>query len=354
MIMGKKCDRFLSHFLHFVNLSKGIIMKNERRTQKMAKNNDREVRIDRDAKEFAKITFKKYKKEDYNSDYSKKELKKLYFIHLVELMPEAINFCVKSSHIQTDEVQRVKTGCYEKFINDDFLSKLKKMLKKEGGDEIENIKLFPIVAKDIFEETQKENKRLLAENPSAKTYDLTLLAEVVQIINKKRIKKFTKNEIDETLAFDICCVIPTDKCLTSSQSYRIKQFYEVLYESAKGKAVPFHSIMKVVVKEQTYIPAFILFALLERKDRYGNLNDSQKALYVDITNWALKTLEGLPKDVIRHTIDAYVNNRKRAEGQGKDSRRRYDLQSLSEVDYPKIVKVMNTMISANDGVKKYL
>lgn len=319
----------------------------------MAKDNNHTVKIDRDAKEFAKITFKKYKKEEYNADYSKKELKKLYFLHLVELLPEAIRFCVRSGYIQSEEVQNVKNGCYAKFIDDDFLKNLKKTLKKDG-DEIENIKLFPIVAKDIFEETQKENKRLLAENPGAKTYDLSLLAEVIQIINKKKIKKFTKAEVDETLAFDICCVIPTDKALTCSQTYRIKQFYDVLYETAKARPVPFQTIMKIVVKNTAYIPSFIMFALLERKDKYGNLNDSQKSLYVDITNWSLKTLEILSRDVIKYVLESYIKARKKAESQAKDSRRRYDLQSLSEVDYPKIVKVVNNMIAEREEVKKYL
>ena len=69
---------------------------------KNKQNGNRKISIPNDAKDFAKITFKKYKK--HNEDYydSKKELKQSYFSYLFELLPETINFIVKYGYIKDD------------------------------------------------------------------------------------------------------------------------------------------------------------------------------------------------------------------------------------------------------------
>jgi hypothetical protein len=65
-------------------------------------------------------------------------------------------------------------------------------------------------------------------------------------------------------------------------------------------------------------------------------------------------MEGMSKSEIREILENYIRVRRRDDGQGKDSNRRYYLSSLPESDYPKIVKCVNELISANDENKKYL
>lgn len=322
----------------------------------MAENNkgqqQRKIVVDPDVKEFAKANFKKFKKREGGADYSKKEIKKMYNAYLLDLLPETIKFCVRYGHINQDEIQNLKNKIYEKFIDDDFIKLVEKEIKK--GEDITNIKLFPIVVREILAITDRENKKRRAEDPNAKIWDLTKLADLSALILKKKIKKMTKAGIESTIAFDICSIIPTDKALLSSQHYRIKEFYAALYEIAKGKTVPFEVIMEHITKDSFYLPAFVLFALLEKKDRYSQLTDAQKDLYINITNWSLKTLESFSKQIIEETLTIYIKQRKKAESQGNDSRRRYDLQSLSEVDYPKISKVIKMIIARSNENGKYL
>ena len=317
---------------------------------KNKQNGNRKISIPNDAKDFAKITFKKYKK--HNEDYydSKKELKQSYFSYLFELLPETINFIVKYGYIKDDEVKETKDAIFAKLCDEDFVKKLTKEIKNDNKPD--NIKLLPIVIKEILVTTDKTNTEMLAKDPSAKIFDMTDLVELSQLIMKKKMKKMAKAEIDIKLAFDVLSVIPTEEALKSSSNYRIHILYDVLYEHAKVREIPFKKIMDIIIDPEWY-PVFILFALLERKEKFGYLTDSQKQFYVAITSWCFDTLENLPKEDIENVLNKFVEARKRDEANGKDANRRYALASLSESEYPRIVKTINKMIANNDSIKKY-
>lgn len=315
-------------------------------------NNKNNVRIHEDAKEFSKLSFKKYKKK-YGSDYDrKKECQTGFYLYLFDLLPRTIEFCVKYGYINDPEIQEVKNGIYAKIVDEDFVKYLKKEIK--GGNKIENIKWMPIIISDILKQTNKQNTEMLAQDPNAKIYDMSDLVELSQIILKKKLKKFNKFAIENNIAFDILSVIPTDNVLNSSQNYRIATFMSVLYEHAKTEAIPFKSIMEVLVGDE-YYPIFIIFTLLERKEKFGQLNDSQKAFYLEVTNWIFDTMENqLSKEQLNEIIRVYINARKRDDSKGTDTNRRYQLSSLVETDFPKITSVVKKFISNDAGVAKYL
>lgn len=321
----------------------------------MSKHNDNrnnKVQIHEDAREFSKLSFKKYKKK-YGSDYDrKKDCQTGYFLYLCDLLPRTIEFAVKYGYIDNPEIQETKNGIYSKIVDEDFVKALKKEIK--GGNKIENIKWLPIIINDILHQTNRQNMQLLAEDPNAKLYDMSDLVELSQLILKKKLKKFNKAAIDNNLAFDILSVIPTDVVLNSSQNYRIATFMGVLYEHAKTEAVPFKSIMEIIAGEE-YYPIFIIFALLERKEKFGQLNDSQKALYLEITNWLFDIMENrLSKEQLNEVIKVYINARKRDDAKNIDTNRRYQLSSLVEADFPKITSIVKKFISNDSGVSKYL
>ena len=314
--------------------------------------NERQIKINPDAKEFAKATLKRYKKQ--NGDYfdSKKELKASYSMYLIDLLPETIEFIVKYGYIDNEEVQGVKTEIYKKINDPDFIKVIKKELKNDN--KIGNIKLLPIIIKEILMEAKRVNDQALAENPNAKVYDMTDLVELSQMILKKKIKKMCKVGINSSLAFDTLSIIPCDKALESSQFYRIHTLYECLYEHAKSVAVPFEQIIDILIDEELY-PVFITFALLERKEKFLKLTEAQKTLYLDISNWCFKTMEkDLSKEEIESIIKTYVTGRKRDDARGKDGNRRYALSSLSADDYSRITKVINKMTVDDESIKKYL
>lgn len=316
------------------------------------KNKNGSIRINEDAKEFAKITFKRYKKEQGDYYDSKKELKSSYAMYLIDLLPGTIEFIVKYGYINKEEVQNVKVEIYKKINDPDFIKLIKKELK--NGNKIDNIKLLPIIIKEILMEGKKLNDEALAKDPNAKLYDMSDLVELSQLILKKKMKKLGKLGISSNVAFDALSIIPCDKALESSQFYRIHSLYECLYEHAKSSAIPFAELMNGMI-EPSYYPAFITFALLERKEKFTKLTDAQKKLYLDISNWCFDTMENsLNKEEISTIIKTYVAGRKKDESQGKDGNRRYALSSLSATDYEKISKVINKMVAEDDTIKKYL
>jgi hypothetical protein len=311
-------------------------------------NNDR--KINQDALDFAKATFKKFKKENDWFD-SKKELKNGYFAYLTELLPKTLEWIVKSGHFKEEEVQETKNSIYQKIVDPDYIKFLKKEIKNDN--KIENIKFLPIIIKEIVEQADKENAKNLESDPNAKVYDLTDLVELSLLILKKKIKKMKKAGIDAKLSFDVLSVIPTEAILKYSHIYRVNSFYNSLYEHAKTEVIPYNDIMETVIDEE-YYPTFITFDLLEKKDRFAKLTDKQQELYVAISNWCFATMEKLSKDDILAIIQTYVSSRKKEDVNGKDSRRRYSLTSLSENDYPKIVKVIRSYIADNPDAEKYL
>lgn len=311
----------------------------------------KKIRINDNVKEFAKLTLKKYKKENGNFFDSKKETKASYYMSLVDLLPDVIEFVIKHGHLPNQEIQEIKTYIYQKLTDYDFIKVLKKEIKH--GNKIKNIKLFPIIIREILEEAKKVNDQLLAQNKDAETYRMDDIQELLQIILKKRLKKFAKAGIDAATALDILSVIPCDDALNISQFYRIKSFFDCLYEHVKGVAIPFETIMELITDEE-YYPMFITFALLERKERFAKFTEAQKTLYVDISTWCFKTMEGSKTDTIKSIINVYINGRKKDDSQGKDGNRRYNLATLVPDDYPKITKVINAMLSHDDSIKKYL
>lgn len=321
----------------------------------MSKNRgrDRNIDVKKSVKHFANEKWEKFKKKNKGCYSSKKEMKFEYYYSLLDDLPDVIDFFVKFGYLKNEEVQQLKQSCYDKLVDKDFIKVIKKVLK-DDDEEIKNIKLLPIIIKDILQITERENRKLLAEDPNAKTYDLSDLVELSKMILKKRLKKMEKAGIESNMAFDLLSIIPCEKALGYSQKYRIHMVYNSLYEHSKTKTIPFANIMKVLVSRD-YYPAFIAFALLERKEKFGDLTDSQKTFYLQVSTWIFDTMEKeLSRGEIEAIIRTFVGCRRKDESQGRDTNRRYALSTLSKDDYPKINKVLDNMVSADDTIKKYL
>lgn len=311
----------------------------------------KKIRINDDVKDFAKMTLKKFKKENDDFYESKKETKLSYYMYLIDLLPDVIEFVTNYGHVQQQDVQDMKTLIYQKLTDYDFIKVLKKEIKNKN--KIKNIKLLPIIINEILAEAKRVNDQRLAEDKNAEIYKMEDIQELLELILKKKLKKFAKAGIDKATSVDVLATIPCDDALNISQFYRIKSFYDCLYEHVKGVAIPFEKIMELLVDEE-YYPLFVSFALLERKERFSKFTEAQKTLYVDISSWCFKVMESSKSDTIKSIINVYINGRKRDDSQGKDSNRRYNLSTLVPDDYPKITKVINAMLSHDESIKKYL
>lgn len=311
-----------------------------------------EFKIPKIVSKFANKTWKKYWKENKDVFDSKKDGLKEFCLYLQDMMPDVVEFLIRYGHINNDEVKQVKNDCFAKIINEDFIKYLGKRIKKDE-DYAKELKMFPILVREIGMAAEQENQKALAQNPQAAVYDMSDLYEISKKLMKKQMKKMMEIGISEEMAFDLLSLIPSPKAMQYSPVYRIRNLFNSLYEWSKAKAVPFKDIMNIIVKEEQYTN-FIVFALLEKREVLSNMSDAQKNLYTDITTWCVETMEGMNPHDITEIINAYIKARNRDESNGKDCARRYNLGVLTAEDYPHINAVITRMVAENGDIQKYL
>lgn len=311
-----------------------------------------EFKIPKIVSKFANKTWKKYWKENKDVFDSKKDGLKEFCLYLQDMMPDVVEFLIRYGHINNEEVKHVKNDCFAKIINEDFIKYLGKRIKKDEDYEKE-LKMFPILVREIGMAAEQENQKALAQNPQAAVYDMSDLYDISKKLMKKQMKKMMEIGISEEMAFDLLSLIPSPKAMQYSPVYRIRNLFNSLYEWSKSKAVPFKDIMNVIVKEEQYTN-FIVFALLEKREVLSNMSDAQKNLYTDITTWCVETMEGMNPHDITEIINAYIKARNRDESNGKDCARRYNLGVLTAEDYPHINAVITRMVAENGDIQKYL
>jgi hypothetical protein len=304
-------------------------------------------------KKFVKKQAKKDEWGDYDVCDSKKEWKESFNTYLLDRLPTVIEFIIKDGHIKNDEIRNAKESCLANINDPKFIKYLTNEVE-EGDNNIDNIKLLPVIAKEIIERAEAENVRRLNEDANAKTYDESDLANLCVAICKKKLKKLKKAGIDPRLAFDILCVYPHDDIMKYSPFYRVRMFYDTLYAHAQTEDIPFDAIMDNVVKSDRY-SQFIAFALIERKDRILKFNESQMKLYSQITNWVFVTMDNMPKDETEAILKSYIAARRRDESNGTgDVPRRFALTTLLSEEFPNIVRVVNKIKSEDNGANRYL
>lgn len=319
--------------------------------QKRNKKNDDALKIERrvpeDAKRFSNLNFKKFKKK--NSELGKKEAKKEYYNLLEMYLPDTIKFLITIGHIRKPEIQEIKEGCINKFLDDDFIKHLRKTIKEE---EIENIKLLPIVLYETILIIDRENNKRAAEN-NTDLLDKSEISELLKKLLKDRVKEFEKAGIDNEVAYSVLVFVPTKKSIQISRQYRIKSVINALYSLSKTKKIDFGTVISHLVKDEE-IPSIITYCLLEKKEVFGNLDDAQKEFYLGITAWIFDTLEKMKIDEIENIIGWYLKSRSEDDARNIDSNRRFYLGNLSELDYPRIVKVLKRLEENNPSIKKYM
>ena len=311
-----------------------------------------EFKIPKIVSKFANKTWKKYWKENKDVFDSKKDGLKEFCLYLQDMVPDVVEFLIRYGHINNEEVKQVKNDCFAKIINEDFIKYLGKRIKKDE-DYAKELKMFPILVREIGMAAEQENQKALAQNPQAAVYDMSDLYEISKKLMKKQMKKMMEIGISEEMAFDLLSLIPSPKAMQYSPVYRIRNLFNSLYEWSKSKAVPFKDIMNIIVKEEQYTN-FIVFALLEKREVLSNMSDAQKNLYTDITTWCVETMEGMNPHDITEIINAYIKARNRDESNGKDCARRYNLGVLTAEDYPHINAVITRMVAENGDIQKYL
>ena len=309
-------------------------------------NGPRREEVFNDAEIFATCEFKKfYKKNKKKSGWdSKKEAKKEFFDLLMEKFPTVIYWMLREGFKRDQKTKEIADGILEKFSDKDFVKRLTKKVQK--GEDYRNLELFPIFLREAIKRTSEKNAKLRSEGKTKEMVSLDIYYDLIDELVGKKIKKLVKAGVNKDIARNLREVIPCENALRYSTSFRIKEVFDVLYSAAK-------TIVKHVIPNE-YWTDLIVIALLEKKEFYGGLNDSQKKFYVDVTNWIFKTMNEMEVQDIQEILRLYVAGRKRDDANGRDCNRRYSLSTLGENEYKNIVTCIKAMIVKDPTIEKFM
>lgn len=282
----------------------------------------------------------------------KSDVNNTYYSFLEARLPRVTNWVLLYGYSKDERNAHLKEAVYAKLLQPKFINYLIKDIKNERVD-ANDFRLLPILIREIVVEANKENEKALKEDPNAAIYDMSDVVELSKLILKKKLKKFIKKGISPELAFSVLSVIPCEEAITISPRYRMHTFYRVLYDFARSDTIPYEKLMNLIIDE-TYLPSFITFCLLEKKEVFADLTESQREFYLTISNWCFNTMEDMGKSDVKAIINEYIKVRKRDAEYNKDGNRRYKLSTISEQDYPKIFSVVSHIKSENPELEAYL
>ena len=338
--------------------------------------NRKEIRVPDDVKELIKINFKRYKKHEADGFESKKDMKKGYKSYILSRIPNTILWIVSEGWRR--KYEEIRYEVYKKIGDPEVIEMITKEIDKNGLESIDYIEYFPIVIMNTIRTMMKAYEVHMKDDPDARPYDPSYMVDLAHLILNKKIKKLKKKGLDEDLAFDILCACPelgTDAevdligtrkdiirknngSVDYEKTYYIGQIFNVIYAYSKEKTLDIDKIFNVIFKERHYF-SVIVYALLERKDKYLNYTDTQKEVYNKITTWCFKKMEAMEDRIdVDRIIQAYLITRREDARINRDSARRYILSSIPEEMYPNVVKsvtsVTNIFKQKDENIVNYL
>lgn len=309
------------------------------------------MKIPAEVRDFANVTYKKWKKK-YGMDYlDKREMKMEYLCFLFDLSQSVIPWSLTYGHLQKPEIQEINDAIMAKFVSPEFVKMMTSSIKEEGVKHIPEYKLFPLISGKILKTIEEENlrRKSVGDNNFLDTKDIVKLTK---LCFKKKYKKMVKAGIDEEVVFNALTAIPCAEALKYGKRYRIRVFYDKLYKLSKDHEINFNEIINFVINEEQ-LKDFLLFALLERRKSNGQTAGEQK-LFLNITKWCLDILEHASAQNREAVLKQFIANRKADVEADRDETRRFSISALSKDEYPNILNTVNRMISLNADNKAYL
>jgi hypothetical protein len=291
--------------------------------------------------------------------YSKKEEKHYYWEDKLICLGTAIEFFCRFGNNQDPKIQELKGQTYAQFVDRDqkLIKKIMKVIKSGEGEMIENLNYLPIILREILTDATKFNAQIEAKSPEVEGEEpipVESICALAELILKKKIKKLTKKDIPENLAFDLLLVMPEKDALRFGKYTRAKYLFDVLYMYAENNVlIDVPAIFKALVDTNDY-PVVIGYALQERKEKTKGFNDNQMKFFVDVNEWIFDIMEDMDDSEIRNIIQNYIRIRKKDSAAGKDGNRRYFLSSLPEDDYPNVSRIIKNIKAQQPDCEKFL
>lgn len=305
-----------------------------------------------------KITDKMKKKE------RERKLKKL----TIEFTEETIKGLDKGVKILSEvsddskKVNKIKEWIVSKITDAETMDAVAEMYKKHP-EYYPNMIYLPhmIVStinyyrqEDLTDEEKEFGKRIESED---------LIAFCEKIL-KKIIKKYKKEDLDESTAFNIATVIPSTKLLAGSRKW-FKNLLTTLHIMAEDTVPDVKAIFKAILKIEgkKYISKKLFYELLYQEfimkrlsNKKYSSTETQKEFYEKMTDMTLEYLNGLKVGKIKGILKQYIKRRKKAEEAKADGKRiiKFIDHANSNSPYQQIKAAVQELINDDKDNEQYL
>jgi hypothetical protein len=307
-----------------------------------------------------KLTGKGMSKKD--KKHNLKRLQKEYCESAISGLNKAVKILAENSNNDGKKIRKVKEATDNIITRPEVMKKMAKLYKKDP-DQYPNMIFLPNMIMNTIlyysQETLTEEEKAIADS-----MDKESLIEFCESILKKRIKKYKKFGLSDTISYQLATVIPTTKLFKGSNQW-YKRLISQLYDIAKTEEVDIDTILKAITKldkdkyiskKDFYEGFYSTFIMRRSSNKNKSFTDYQKDLHEGLTERALNYLEDLKPKKLRSVLRDYIKARKFAESVKADSKRVINFTDYANSNsaYTNIKNVVKELIEDNPNNELYL
>lgn len=307
-----------------------------------------------------KLTGKGMSKKDKKRNL--KKLQKEYCESAISGLNKAVKILAENINNTGKKVVKVKEGIENIITNPDVMKRLAKIYNK-NPEQYPNLIFLPNMIMNTLlyysRDSLTEEEKAIADS-----LDKEALVEFCEKILKKKIKKYKKYGLSDSISFQLATVIPTTKLFKSSPQW-YKKLIQQMYDIAGEEEVDIDNILKAITKldKDNYISKkdfyegfYSAFILRRNSNKNKNFTDSQKDLHEGLIERALNYLDGLKPKKLRSVLRDYIKARKFAEQMKSDSKRviNFAEHANSNSSYLNIKATVKELIEDNANNELYL
>ena len=281
-----------------------------------------------------------------------------------EFAASGLNKAVKivAEHPKHKKTQKVMDGIDNIISNPDVMKKIVKLYKKDP-DSYPNMIYLPHMIMNTLVYYNSDNITE-EEKEIAKQLDTDGLVNFCEKILKKEIKRYKKNGLEPTVAYQMATVIPTAKLLRHSSVWYNKLIQQ-MYDIAESEIVDVDIIIKAILRldkkkpihKKEFLEAFFSeFIMQKSSNKFAKMNDRQKELHDGLIERTLFYLDNVKHSKLREILKRYIHRRKDAESHKNDAKRviKFTDHAHSNSPYQNIKTVVQELITDDPTLEPYL
>lgn len=292
-----------------------------------------------------------------------KRLNKEYGEFVIVRLNKAVNILSKANE-DSKKIERLKDAIIDLIADKKTMQFVAKEYKK-NPDEYPYLVYLPYLITTTIMYYEQEN---LSEEDAAvaEKLDKEKLIEICETILKKPIKKYEKEGLSRTVAFQCAATVPTAKRISNVNNRRwMRTLIQHMYSLAETESIDFEAIISAIAKLDKKPPyskkelreMFYSEVILSRSsNKNHSFTDSQKELNERLIESSLEYLNNLKSSKLRMILKNYIKSRKVAETYKNDGKRIIKFTDIanSNSEYEKIKSVVTDLIADDSSNELYL